>query len=270
LRYIDSSSLAQPNGWLIRAERAKQAVADGDSPDTYGNVWRELKDGLADILYDKCWYCEMYIARSDNAVDHFRPKGRVSDASKAHGGYSWLAFELTNFRYACTYCNSRRKDQVGDTSGGKADRFPLLNEIDRVYLSGSVARERPKLLDPCELDDWRLLGCQRENGYPCAASTDTIAKERAEISIQIYHLHHEPTCKSRHRLAVQLISDVADGIRLFEQAKLDPDHESEFKKVAARLLRTIARNAPFSGDMRFLLSGQRNGQHTWIQKLLEA
>lgn len=49
-------------------------------------VWRDLKDGLANLLHDKCWYCETAVDRSDNAVDHFRPKGRVSDAANPHAG----------------------------------------------------------------------------------------------------------------------------------------------------------------------------------------
>jgi len=33
-----------------------------------------------------------------------------------------------NFRYACIFCNGRRIDVQHGTAGGKADRFPLVNE----------------------------------------------------------------------------------------------------------------------------------------------
>ena len=270
MRYVDRSKLRMPTGWIQRATDAAQAVKDGADPDDYSAVWRVLKDGLADLLHDKCWYCEWPIDRSDNAVDHFRPKGRVGDATTPHSGYRWLAFDETNFRYACTYCNSRRKDVQGDTAGGKADLFPLIDESKRVYAAGPVTEERPMILDPCDLKDWRLLGCQQENGQPCAASTDDVPKRRAETSIQIYHLHYEPTCKRRHTAAVQLMSDVAEGKRLFDLSTQDPSREVDFLIVAARLRRCIDREAPFSGDMHFLLRGQRSEDHSWIQELLEA
>lgn len=86
-------------------------------------LWRQLKVKLAAAAYEKCWYCETFSYRSDNAVDHFRPKSRVYE-EKTHPGYWWLAFSPDNYRFACTYCNSRRHD-VGGTSGGKHDHFPL-------------------------------------------------------------------------------------------------------------------------------------------------
>jgi hypothetical protein len=222
VRYVDCSKLVKPTGWTQRAQIAAQAVAAGDDPNDHSQVWRDLKDGLAALLHDKCWYCESPVDRSDNAVDHFRPKNRVSDAANPHSGYRWLAFNESNFRYACTYCNSRRKDVEGGTAGGKADRFPLVNEAQRVYVAGPIAVEQPMLLDPCEISDWRLLGCHQENGQPCAATTDLVPKQRAEASIEILHLHYEPTCKKRHAAAVQLISDVDEGKRLFVLVTQDP------------------------------------------------
>lgn len=270
MRYVDRSKLVKPTGWIQRAQTATQDVANGGDPNNHGNVWRELKDGLAELLHDKCWYCESPVDRSDNAVDHFRPKNRVSDAANSHVGYRWLAFDESNFRYACTYCNSRRKDVEGGTAGGKADRFPLVNEAQRVYAASSVAAEQPLLLDPCEMSDWRLLGCHQENGQPCATSNDPIAKPRAETSIEVYHLHYEPTCKRRHTAAVQLMADVDEGKRLFELVTRDPTRATDFKTVAARMRRGIDRETAYSGDMHFLLRGQRSDAHPWIQELLEA
>ena len=270
MRYVDRAKLVKPVGWLARAQAASQAVSDGADPNDFSAVWRDLKDGLANLLHDKCWYCESTIDRSDNAVDHFRPKGRVSDATKPHFGYRWLAFDESNFRYACTYCNSRRKDVENGTAGGKADRFPLLNEAQRVYASGAITEEQPMLLDPCEISDWRLLGCHQENGQPCATSTEGIAKRRAEVSIEVFHLHYEPTCKRRHAVAVQLMADVDEGKRLFELATQDLARAPDFKSVAGRLRRAIDRDSPYSGDMHFLLRGQRSDAHPWIQELLEA
>lgn len=269
MRYIDHSRLRLPDGWLARAAAAKIAVAAGGDPEDHASVWKALKDGLAGLFNDKCWYCELPVPRSDNAVDHFRPKGRVSDAARPHSGYRWLAFEPSNFRYACTYCNSRRKDIERDNSGGKGDRFPLLDESKRVYGQGSVADEDPVLLDPCEISDWRLLGCKRENGHPCASSQEPRDNERAEKSIEIYHLRHEPTCKLRYSEAVRLLGDVAEAKNLFKALESNQDREPDFKNVARRILRSIHPDSVFSGEMRFLLGGERETDHPWIQDLLE-
>ncbi len=269
MRYIDRKRLQLPDGWLDRAAIATKHVSNGGDPSDHAGVWRELKDGLADLFNDKCWYCEVPITRSDNAVDHFRPKGRVSDAALEHIGYRWLAFEQSNFRYACTFCNSRRKDVEGGTAGGKGDRFPLLDESQRVYTFGSVAEERPILLDPCEVGDWRLLGCKKENGKPCAVGNEIEQCTRAESSIEIYHLHHEPTCKLRHTAAVQLLSDIEEAKGLFTAAESDAAHSPAFKNAAARILKAIHVDSPFSGEMRFLLGGERDLNHPWVQELLE-
>jgi len=269
VRYIDSTRLRLPDGWLERAAAAKIAVENGANPDDYARIWRELKDGLANLFNDKCWYCEVSVPRSDNAVDHFRPKGRVRDAENEHRGYRWLAFEQSNFRYACTFCNSRRKDIEGDTAGGKADRFPLLDEARRVYEPGAVTGERPILVDPCEVGDWRLLGCRKENGKPCATSDIPEQRQRADISIEIYHLHHEPTCKLRHSEAVKLLGDIEEAKALFIATQSDALQEPAFKRVAARILKSIHVDSAFSGEMRFLLSGERDMAHSWIQTLLE-
>ncbi len=282
MRYIDIEGLRLPDAWRGEAEAATRMVLKDEAvPGDLHEIWRDLKTNLAELFHNKCWFCETPIPRSDNAVDHFRPKGRVSDAEREHLGYRWLSFEPGNFRYACTFCNSRRIDGEHGTSGGKADRFPLLDETARVYevdaasldfedLLKTVRAERPAILDPCSLDDWKLLGCMRENGHPCPASDDEVAVTRVEKSIEVYHLAHEPTCKQRHFVAVTLLEAVRDAKAAFLKIDVtNPDTEVDFTNVAKRVRRMIERKSPYSGEMIFLLRGQRSAQHPWIQQLLE-
>ncbi len=270
MRYVDISDLKRPGGWDALAATATAKVAKGGDPNDDDKVWRALKDGLADLLNDKCWYCETPIPRSDNAVDHFRPKGRCSDAAKKHDGYRWLAFDKENYRYSCTFCNSRRKNLENSTVGGKADRFPLLDENKRLYKSGALHQEEPALLDPCNLDDWELLGCRQEDGSPCAASNDPIAETRVQTSIEVYHLDHEPTATARHSLIASLISEIAQAKRFFLQSNGNADMKQEFSVVAKRIKKAIDKKSPYSGEMIFILKGERHTDHPWIQKLLEA
>ncbi|CAN7652879.1 hypothetical protein LJR220_006145 [Bradyrhizobium sp. LjRoot220] len=270
MRYIDLDRLVLPENWLQEASDAATAVSAGGSVDQNAAIWRKLKNGLAALSNDKCWYCETPVDRSDNAVDHFRPKGRVRDAAQPHQGYRWLAYDRSNYRYACTFCNSRRKDIAAGTAGGKADRFPLVDEARRLYAPGPLHQEHPLLLDPCELYDWELIGCMQENGKPFATAANGLSRQRAEASIEIYHLQYEPTCKRRHGAAVQLMADVDQAKRLFAQSQLDSDYEIEFKVIGKKIKRAISRDAIFSGEMIFLLKGQRHSDHPWIQNLLEA
>jgi hypothetical protein len=271
MRFVDLAKLRLPSGWTQRAQEATQAVRAGADPSDYAHVWRELKDRLAELLPDKkCWYCESSGERADNAVDHFRPKNRVADAAAPHSGYRWLAFEPSNYRYSCTFCNSRRVDVEHDTAGGKADRFPLLDEARRVYSErGSIKHEGPALLDPCSIRDWKLLGCRRENGEPCAASVDAEDIRRVEISMDVYHLHFEPTCVRRHAFAIRLIADVDHAKHLFSALVAGKGSRADFEAVGCRIARAIDRTAEFSGEMRFVLKGERHSDHPWIQDLLE-
>ena len=51
-----------------------------------------VKAALDELFYGKCGYCEFKLIRTDQNVDHYRPKGRVAEATK-HRGYYWLAYE---------------------------------------------------------------------------------------------------------------------------------------------------------------------------------
>ena len=165
VKYIDTTGLdgQLPPGWPAKSlralEHARKATekARNKAVDSKAEVWRELKPLLASISTDKCWYCESKDIRSDNTVDHYRPKGSVAEVND-HPGYWWLAFDHSNFRFSCTYCNSRRKDRSTGTSGGKHDHFPLLDEEQRAYGEQDIiGGEQPVLLDPTSALDPTLL-----------------------------------------------------------------------------------------------------------------
>ena len=85
VKYINTTGLVSqlPAGWLAKSidalGQARKATSEHrkKAVDRKADVWRELKPLLASISADKCWYCESKDIRSDNAVDHFRPKGSV-------------------------------------------------------------------------------------------------------------------------------------------------------------------------------------------------
>lgn len=267
MMYINIDKIAPTPEWSARAAKAKAAVAaQKKEAGDCAVIWKSLKKDLAALSHNKCWYCEQPTVRQDNAVDHFRPKGAVSDAAKKHEGYTWLAFDPKNFRFACQFCNSVRNDITGTTKGGKGARFPLIDENQRRYCETDTGDEEPILLDPCAPGDCLLLGVQKENGQPCAAGSSAEEIQRANISIEVYHLNQPALCTARHTAISTFLSNVSDAKRL---ALKDPKNPV-FKSTMKRILDAISPREAFSGDLRYVLRGERHSDHDWIEKILNS
>lgn len=211
MRHVDNAFIDLPEGWEVRAQQATENLLNGEiEAEDQAQIWRDLKDSLADASHDRCWYCETGMPRTDNAVDHYRPKGRVKGAHLSedgnaivnyqiepeHLGYKWAAFELENFRFSCQHCNEYRKDLRG-TAGGKSSYFPLVVEENRAFYKLDQDNEVPALLDPCNVLDWRLLSFDKSgkpfSRFPPGSDEDL----RVRYSIIIYHLDQENLNKSR-------------------------------------------------------------------------
>ena len=92
----------------------------------------DVRDQLLSDQAYKCAYCECSLSRQYNDVEHYRPKSR----------YYWLGHRWDNLLYLCDLCNRTYK---------KAN-FPLQDELERVTSPGSVAKERPLIINPAEID----------------------------------------------------------------------------------------------------------------------
>jgi uncharacterized protein (TIGR02646 family) len=268
MRCIDNTNLTLPEGWEERAREAKEAVRNGSkSINDQSSVWCALKDTLADKSNDKCWYCEIKQERSDNAVDHFRPKNRVADTNPPHDGYWWLAFDPSNFRYSCTFCNSLRKNPDSGETEGKGDKFPLLDGSPRASNPGEEANENPVLLDPCNTADPGLLDFL-DNGQPCARYPDhDIRRQRAEQSIKLYHLDHPALIEQRKALAGKIKSWINKADRLFDRCDTgDPTIDQAFDGFLASLRDAISERAELSVFARKVIAGFRD--KVWVEQLL--
>ena len=106
MRFIDIAFIVPPEGFADKVIAAQED--DDENIDKHSHIWRECKTSLKHASYDKCYYCEMKDIRSDGTVDHYRPKSK----------YKWAAYRFDNFRFACTFCNSRRTDQKTGEVGG--------------------------------------------------------------------------------------------------------------------------------------------------------
>lgn len=224
-----------------------------------GKVWHAAGEALRLASNGKCWYCESYQDRSDKAVDHFRPKNSVSEATAGHPGYWWLAFDWRNYRYSCTYCNSKRRDIDGGTEGGKQDHFPIIQPPPHARCD-TDPQDRAKLLDPTNDDDTKLLTFL-PNGFPYPAKSDPVSIDRVNESIRLYHLNHGALVKKRKRLA----DDISQHVN-YANAASASGNEDQYRFHKKEIIKCVRANAEYSIAARVYLQAHR--AHPWVEEIL--
>ncbi|MFF8925698.1 hypothetical protein ACF1AO_00345 [Streptomyces longwoodensis] len=178
--------------------------------------WTNLRPQLIELAGRKCWYCEGEVSNSRLAIDHFRPKGGVvGEPDDSHIGYYWLAYEVSNFRLICEFCNSSTDDSPTGSRVTKIHHFPLLNPAARLRAPGvdpeSIDRELPVLLDPikprdCDLLDFDASGAARRNDHrPRSALERAVNTCRVGESVRIYGLDRPGLNERRNRVWIDTV-----------------------------------------------------------------
>ena len=169
----DWNTIPQPvKDALKDAADALEAIADPQARAAFiaANAlkWSAVRDYLGGMSHNKCWYSEAKERVSRYQIDHFRPHGRAKQALRNYTeGYSWLAFDLDNFRLAGVLCNTANQE-YSDETVGKADWFPLADPSTRACMAARYCGgETPLLLDPVDPDDpCKLIFNDDGNVYP--------------------------------------------------------------------------------------------------------
>jgi len=270
VRYINPNKVGTnlPEGWEKKAQKAHEDVKAlsgeqrSEAINNKSDVWKELKDVLKNASYGKCWYCESRQERSDNAVDHYRPKNRVAKCPD-HEGYWWLAFKWSNYRYSCTFCNSRRVDKSHGTEGGKHEHFPLWEEDKRAFTEDNdIDAEQPLLLDPvCREDPAHIWydedGQARPNPRLCSDESSYPYK-RAQTSIKLYHLNHVDTIEGRKVLCQFIRKSVEQADSFYDKySKGDMTAKASFRNTVTDLHDSLRGNAEYSAAARSTFMGLR-------------
>jgi hypothetical protein len=278
MRFIDNSKLHIDNGWkklaldsLTEARNEKDSEERAKYINSKSGIWKKLKPELEKLSYNKCWYCESRERRSDRAVDHYRPKNSVAETD--HDGYWWLAFSPDNYRLSCTYCNSRRTNREGNTTGGKGDCFPVWDENKRVCIEKDDAKckyEDPLLLDPCKRSDVALLWFSPDgSAVPKYSLNDSVhANRRAEVSIALYHLNEKEIKEARQALLYQIEKLIEAGDFYF-QDYLDgePNAEKGISETISRLERLQQPDAEYSAFAKATILGLRKKHREWLEAI---
>jgi uncharacterized protein (TIGR02646 family) len=221
------------------------------------DVWRAADKALRTASHDKCWYCETKQDRSDKPVDHFRPKNSVVEDT-THPGYTWLAFDWENFRLSCTFCNSKRRDLEGGTTGGKQDHFPIIPPPPYARCAADP-RERPQLLDPTNDHDTKLLTFLI-NGFPHPSNDSNETVARVEASIKLYHLKQTSLVRKRKRIA----ADIAEHVSKADAAKAIND-DSNFRFHKKEIIKRVRAQAEISTAARVYLGAYRD--RPWVEEI---
>jgi len=305
MRYVDIDQIQLPNGWQERADAAlndlrnevqqaeanaraagkndadvaaarKSAITRGLDIKSRSKIWGELATQLKSLSQQKCWYSESKNPASDKNVDHFRPKNRVQE-DPDHEGYWWLAFNWKNYRLSSQWCNQRRNDKANKTTGGKCDQFPLRPGSFRARLeTDDYQQEEIELLDPIDPEDWQLLTF-RPDGHPTPARPrGTPEHARAEISIEVYHLHCKELVDDRRPLAGR-IQRLVQYMETLRPQLTVPKMRVLYKEQQKELLRAIHCHTEYSAAALayaraevYKMEGGHQVKRDWLEEILNS
>ncbi len=179
-----------------------------------------------------------------------------------------MAFDWKNYRYVCTYCNSRRVEV--ETAGGKQDHFPLLPPRIWNVCEADTNNERPVLLDPCDIDDCNLLTFDI-NGNACAITLDEHTEEyiRADTSITLYHLNHKPSKRVRKSIRQKIRILVTNTNTLVNEG-LATNHIQikSNKKELMKMIRPTCVTTKFNTAAKTYL--REFNDNVWVKNILES
>ncbi len=260
MRFIDIEDLKLPDGWKEKAQnlteqlKACQTAAERKKLISKNEkLWKDLKDNLAKLSSDKCWYSEAKDIMSDKDVDHFRPKKKSVDIDGSeYEGYWWLAFCWENFRFSSEYCNRLHRGRDGK-SRGKKDYFPLKKGSFRATGPEHDCRlEENYLLDPIVLGDTLLLSFD-ETGEAIPNplhAPDTWDYQRAHESIDRYHLNYRLIRQKREELwkmVQRMVNEIED--MLASPQKNSPIVRSEIESKMKQLRKLASNKSELSATV---------------------
>lgn len=245
---------------LRQAAADLDALADLAQRKDYINAnrdkWAAMRTYLSDMSHGKCWYSEARESVSRYQVDHFRPHGRSKQAAKQYSeGYSWLAFDIENFRLAGVLCNTVNQE-FSEESVGKGDWFPLVDPARRATLQNrNTAQETPVLLDPTDPDDPYKLRFDEDGNV--APDPEMPADQRAAVEEAITCLGLRQSRLNERRRAV--LRRATRAAMRFKEASRVPAGARTVRDTAnlnearAELLAMSAPSAEFAAAVRCLL-----------------
>lgn len=260
---------------LKEAAAELDAITDADARKAYiaanQGKWSAAREHLGKMSHGKCWYSEAPESVSRYQVDHFRPHGRAKQALRdTCDGYSWLAFNIENFRLAGMLCNTQNQEYSKDTVG-KGDWFPLLDPSKRANITArDCSAESPILLDPVDPDDpCKLLFKDDGTVWP----DDQLPKEtqgHVTMAIECLGLRQSQLNRARKRIWTACSKRARQYSRIAAKPKGQRTDEEAtmLQELAGELIAMSKSNSPFAAVARTCLIVNRLRQLIVADELL--
>jgi len=250
--YIDLENNPPSQDWIDRANIVTQQliVAQDNATrntiiDNNQDLWSELKNYLATLSHNKCWYTESINPGAHCHVDHFRPKKEVIDEDgNTTSGYWWLAFDWLNYRFSGPAPNIRKKSY-----------FHVV--ANRALNYGDVCENEDILfLDPIDINDPDELAFTNE-GLVKPKSDDIQSRNFKRVNYSIKRLNlNAPTLidvrKDKFNKASTLIININRLLALQNQ-NFDISRKNNISKLMKELWEMCARKSEFSATVKYCL-----------------
>lgn len=247
-----------------RRREVRNAVEARRKPTFDDGTWKAYKAHFADAQHGRCGFCESEVLPTETGdVEHFRPKGEISElieegreprkwASNVEGrrlrtisewGYWWLAYEWTNWLFACSRCNS----------GWKRTLFPVA-EDPRQLPPVEGQTETPLLLDP--------FGAEEPGNhlaFDALGQISPVAGSRTGAeTIRVLGLTRESLRRPRQRIAERVFNLTVQFL-----AELDEDKVPEPSIAEELIWHGDPKKAPHAGMVRIVF--EQSVPMTWSE-----
>jgi len=200
-REIRSKIDTEKPGWLADTQNRTSAFIAKKKFDEEKSVWSAVKAVYMRLQGgQKCAFCERKLeseefGAGEQAVEHFRPKGRVmpwraptvvrqqnipiTTVKRGQNGYYWLAYDPFNYSAACHPCNSSLK----------GDRFPISGKFGAGGRPEELRTEKPLLIYPLgNFDDDPEELIEFSGASPVPKRTTGRKFYRAFVTIEFFRL----------------------------------------------------------------------------------
>ena len=188
MRWVKIQNTASPPpNWSKKADLFNQELLSATTEDErkqiikdHEGLWQEtaFKTWFIDLFHKKCWYTEAKEKVSAYHVDHFRPKGQITDSEGTAEGYWWLAFKWVNYRVAGQLINVKKKD-----------KFPIKGTFRANILDQNLSKEENLLIDPLDEEDVALISFDESGEIVYAGGINEHDKERVDATKDILGLN---------------------------------------------------------------------------------
>lgn len=216
----------------------------------------EVKSSLIQIFNGKCAYCEstfLHVYSGD--VEHFRPKGEISDVTDTKPGYYWLAATWDNLLLSCRNCNQLSTHVIYgekvEKTAGKMNQFPLFDETHRARIHNhainTIINENSfcKLINPC-IDNPELFFKYDIKTGVIKAKLSGNDKVKALTSIEVFVLQRHQLVLARQGRLIEILSQIQrikEAFSNFEKCSSSNNKylftKVHFEKVLKRELKVL-------------------------------